>query len=58
MSQGPVAAVTLRCLRHRGDQGVWSRVWEGRVDEVVRRQDMPSLWAFGFHSRAMDGTRR
>lgn len=53
-----MAAVNFGYLRHRAGQGVWSRVREGRVDEVMRGQDVPSLWAFGFHSRAMDGARR
>lgn len=57
-SQGPVAAVNFGYLRHRVGQGAWSRVGEGRVDGVMRGRDVPSLWAFGFHSRAMDGARR
>lgn len=53
-----MAAVNFGYLRHRGGEGVWSRVEEGRVDEVMRGPDVPSLWASGCHSRAMDGARR
>lgn len=56
-SQGPEAAAGFGCL-NKGGQCGWSRVKEGRVDEVPEGQVVRNLWAFGCHSRAMDVARR